>query len=279
MIRLERLALIMSGACALLFSGPTASAKSLRYELRFDDGSTTRYPAPRTHTLELYALVRGDDTDHTNDGMGFSFVTITSRQIAGGSVSGAIVDGKRLYPFDLEGRDGLGSDLNADGFGDWGSLTPSTSDAVYMFAHVAPSPLAYFTAADDIGRAVDKHTWEFPIATFTISVTDTLPGDGGETQLEIVRPTFSTSPFLPYYASFRRDGALLGVIGAAAGVYGAAVSFVVPEPSSAATLVAAMIFTMSGRRRRDVKPRGGQALRRKSSDSSSAACSPCSDPL
>jgi len=210
-----------------------AVAQPIQFDLRFDDGSKVRYPRVGDHTVLLFVRVIGADTDLTNDGMGYSYVSIASRQLAGGAASGAITSGLRAYPFNLVGRDGAGTDFNADGFGDWGSMSTDVSDPAYMFGHVAPNPLAYYAAGSDVGVAVNEHTWEFPLASFSVSVTSVLQDPDGQTELEIIPPSFQTSNFGPYFATYRRDGLTYGLVAPLEGIYGSSVSFAVPEPGTA----------------------------------------------
>jgi hypothetical protein len=217
-------------ACAP--ASPLARAQTLQYDLRFDDGSKTRQPSVGNHTVQLFARVNGNDTDHTNEGMGWSYVTLSSQQLGGGAVTGGIASGTRIYPFNLVGHDGTGSDLNGDGFGDWGSTSTDAGDDAYMFAHVATIPTSYYAAGSDVGVAIDEHTWEFPIASFVVNVTGTSGNSGAQTRLEIIPPSFATTVFGPYYATYRHDGDLVGLIDPPyAGVYGSFVSFAVPEPA------------------------------------------------
>jgi hypothetical protein len=238
----------------MLATPSTARGQGLRYDLRFDDDSKTRFPTLGEHTVNLFARVAGDDTDHTNDGLGWNYVSIASLQLGSGSgagaVAGAITTATRRFPFDLVGRDGSGSDFNGDGFGDWGSIAPELDDQARMFAHVAPSPVAYYAAGSDAGYPIDPQTWEFPVATFTVDVTGLLPNPAGQTQLEIIAPTWKTTALGPYYATYRRDGFLRGVVAPADGIYGSSVAFVVPEPHGfTAVAAAAALAQLSGRRR------------------------------
>ena len=221
-------------ASAALMSG-TASAvhAGVTYDVRFSDGSSLKDLSTSSgpFTIDLYAIVTG--VNGVNDEMlQTNYVVLQSNEINGGVFNGTLINGTLTPTFAGSGsRPGSGSDLNADGVGDWSSTSTDGTDTAYMLARA--SSLVN-------GTPINSQASEFKLASWTLQVDSLVanPSLGAETRIAIVQPSFTTGGLGPAaYTTYNQDGnSLLVTTGDTAGVYGDFVTITVPEPSTLAVL-------------------------------------------
>jgi hypothetical protein len=142
----------------------------------------------------------------------------------------------------------MADDLNLDGIMDWGSNSTAIANTNYMFSRTSfiggePTNVGY-------GQQVDANTWEFKIAEFTID-SGFYQGPG-QTQFNIVKPA-ATNFVPPTYATAHVDGTTFNV--SAVNQQGAydnstGITFVVPEPGTAAMVGSAALALLARRKAR-----------------------------
>jgi hypothetical protein len=232
----------------LIASG--AASAGLVYDLRFADGSHTQGAvAGQTYTLEVWARVSGTNASTTDERLTNSYVNIVSTQASGGAItSGGLSGGTLVTPFDGAGtRAGGGSDYNGDGVVDWGSTSTAQANTNYMFSRT--STLGGEAAGGTLGESGGGLTWEFKLATFTVTATAT---GGGTTAFNMFKPA-QTSLSGATYATAQVDGTTFNVTNTnQQGTYTGSTGVLftaIPEPASLGLLGAAAIGLI-GRRRR-----------------------------
>jgi hypothetical protein len=237
----------------LIVSG--AASAGVVYDLRFADGSHTQGAAAgQTYTLELYARVSGTNGNVADEALTSSYVQIVSTQSGGGALtSGGLTAATLVSPFNESGsRIGTTNNITADGIADWGGGANLTN-TTYMLARTAITGGAL--GGGTIGTAVgDGNSWEFKVATFTVSVAS---ANGGTTSFNVVKPTAVNSGIgAGTYVIYQEDAVSKALTNANAGsayANSTGVTFVpVPEPTSLG-LIGAAAVGLIGRRRRTSK--------------------------
>ncbi|HEX8522097.1 MAG TPA: PEP-CTERM sorting domain-containing protein [Tepidisphaeraceae bacterium] len=243
------------------------SLGGVSYDLRFSGAVTgnilTAHQAKAVpgnmYEVELWARVSGTNGTTSDEGIQFSWVKLLSTQSAPGSgaiLSGGITGFAATPEFQSftgtspAHRNGSGADLNGDGVIDWGSSSTSNSDTNYAY----PRQSGIVNGGGTVGQAVDANTWEFKLATFTVSV-GTVGAFGESTRLDMVKPN-ATSAIALNYAFAKVDGGNFFVTNQnQQGAYAAStgVEFVVPEPSVVGLIGAAAAVGLV-RRTRSSKP-------------------------
>jgi hypothetical protein len=256
-MRLSRTSLQKAVAGVAMGTGLVATGAAnagIVFDLRFSDNSKTQVATPNaSYTLDLWARVSGTNGNATDDGLQGALTSLISRQISGGAIlSGGMVSSTMNPDFtSFSGttplaRAGTGSDLNGDGAIDWGSTSTSGSNSNYQFTRAG----GIVTGGGAIGQAVDANTWEFRLASFTVTLGATL--GAGQTAFDVVKPTASQTPSAFTYIVGRVDNTTFNVTSSIQqGTYtgSSGVLFIVPEPASLGLLGTAAIGLL-GRRRR-----------------------------
>jgi hypothetical protein len=191
------------------------SRGALSYDLRFFGGTHEIIPIhPNVYTVELWARVSGTNATQTDEGLTNSYVTILSSQIAGGSItSGGLTAASLGNGFNETGsRVGASADLNNDGVLDWGATVTAVANTSYML--VRNGTIGGAVAGGTLGQAVNPFTWEFKIATFTLSVPGPGPGAGGQTRFDVVQPNAKAVVGTMTYAVGRVDGSTFNITSA-----------------------------------------------------------------
>jgi len=226
------------------------------YDLRLASGAhSVNAVAGQSYTVDLWAIVSGTNGTNTDDGIQSSYAKILSTQLGsgGGIATGGITAAAVSTDFQsFSGtaplhRNGGGADLNGDGIVDWGSNSTSSADTNYLFARNA----GIVNGGTTIGSAVDVNTWQFKLASFTVTAT-TL--GSGTTTFNLVKPN-ATAVTAVTYAVARVDNTAFNVSSTnQQGAYpSGGVSFVggapIPEPTTLG-LAGIAAIGLIGRRRK-----------------------------
>jgi len=246
-----------------------ADAAPISYDVRYTSGPSgsdvgqvdpahRRTALPGVYHVELFARVRGTDTDHTNDGLTASYLTVVSTQINGGAASpGSGVSGAYFQsPFDdIASRTGGPNNITNDGIGDWGGTSTNIVDTNYMFVRstTGPDPML---GGGTTGQAVDSNTWEFKIASFDLIVSGII-GVTGQTRFSVAKPIATKNGALltATYVFGQIDGVAVNFNAndpATPSIYADSigVDMIVPEPASVTGMLGAAAIALLRRRER-----------------------------
>lgn len=184
------------------------AAAGVGIDLRLEGGGkSVNVVAGQDVQLQLWAQIEGSDANPMNDGLIDLYTSIASTVVSsgiGGALTGFELQTAWAYPFGSQ--QGIGSDFNSDGIGDWGSNSPATVDRLnYIFAVADLAPSARFgdSQPPTTGSAL-LDGYEFLIGTGVFHVST---ANGGELRLNATIPTWNT--INPRYAVYVRDGTLL----------------------------------------------------------------------
>lgn len=248
----------------------TAANASLLIDLRFTDGSHTKAVAAGSHTVEVWAQVRGTNTSSLDDGFKFAFGSVRSdNTINGGVLSPAVgttsgvlsapLPGATMTLTPAAGSAGSAQNATADNIQDWGTLATNNLNTIKFSStqNSGNDP----TFSDDgptfnqLGHGGANAGTEFLVGTFVVSIA---PGDinlgagaGAQTRFNWVKGTGS----IPTTSSRGEDSAGTAnattdasYLASVAGVN--SVTFeVIPEPSSIAVLGLSLVGLASRRRK------------------------------
>jgi hypothetical protein len=242
-------------AAALITSG-TANASGVFWDLRFADGSHVKNAiAGQTYNLELWARVSGTNGNIVDEGIKDALISIASTQLNGGAVAtGGITSVTIPATFQSfsgttpQHSTGTSNDITNDGIIDWGGTSTSSGDPSYIFPHAS----GFVTSGGATGAAVDANTWEFLMASLTVTV-NSLTGANGTTTFNSVKPNATGPGLAATYIFARVDNAIYNVASNnatnIASTYNNSqgVTFI-PEPTTITVLGAASIALLRRRK-------------------------------
>ena len=190
--------------------GSWTPAATIRYDLRFADGSHVKTATPgSTYPIEAWAIVSGTNGTTIDEGLSISALVIASTQTGGGAItSGGLSNGLIEAPFNgPSARNGQANNTTDDGIVDWGAPVLGTfADPKWMSAWAQTTIFGGGT----VGQAVDANSWEFKIATFSLNATTV---GAGKTQFNFINGT-SPSPIPGVGSTYcvgRTDGVGFGI--------------------------------------------------------------------